>query len=102
MPINDKDMDLREPPDVHGRVALLLVESLIHGLTERSILSLGDAIDIVDTAVAVQADVADAADGAGPAMQDGVALLEAIADSLRQDGVGSDGHSRYMDGDGGR
>ena len=37
----------------HGRVAMLLAESLIHGLIARSVLSIADAIEIVGIAAEV-------------------------------------------------
>ncbi len=77
-------------PDPHGHAALLLVESLIHRLLERSIISTADAIEIVETADDVQIEVAEAADGHGAPMWRSHALLRSIADSLRQD---SDGRS---------
>ncbi len=73
-------------PDPHGHAALLLVESLIHGLLERSIISTGDAIEIVETADSVQVDVAEAADGHGAPMWRSHALLSSIAESLKRDG----------------
>lgn len=71
--------------DPHGQAALLLVESLIHVLRERSILSFADAIDLVETAASVQADVTAEADGAAPVMRQSLMLLESIADSLRRE-----------------
>ncbi len=75
-------------PDAHGHAALLLVESLIHRLLERSIISVGDAIEIVEAAESVQVDVAEAADGHGAPMWRSHALLSSIAASLRHDGRG--------------
>ncbi|TPG13632.1 hypothetical protein [Sphingomonas oligophenolica] len=89
MPANDNDATLlggTDPmPDPHGRAALLLVESLIHGLMERSIINIGDAIDIVDTAESVQADTADEAVGIGAPMWQSRAPLTTILESLRSD-----------------
>ncbi len=72
-------------PDPHGPAALLLVESLIHGLCEKSVLSVSEALEIVDRAVEVQSDQAEAADGAGEPLWRAHALLIAIAASLRTD-----------------
>jgi len=44
--------------DPSGRAAILLVESLLHVMRERSLLSTADLVDIVDTALAVQRDTA--------------------------------------------
>ncbi|MGI4731137.1 MAG: hypothetical protein ACRYGI_08745 [Janthinobacterium lividum] len=76
-------------PDAHGQAALLLTESLIHGLLARSIISIGDAIEIIGRADEVQVQVAEAADGAGAPMWQSHALLSAIAESLKYDVDGS-------------
>ena len=93
MPTNDNDTAMRAGtppmPDAHGHAALLLVESLIHCLVERSTISTGDAIDIVESADSVQVEVAEAADGHGAPMWRSHALLSAIAESLRHDSDGS-------------
>lgn len=72
-------------PDAHGQAAFLLVESLIHGLRERAVLTVAEAVDIVDTAADVQFDMAAQADGAGPAMHRSAMLLTVVANSLRKD-----------------
>ena len=72
-------------PDSHGHASLLLVESLIHGLVERDVISNADAVEIVESADSVQVDVAEAADGHGAPMWKSHALLSSIAESLRQD-----------------
>lgn len=45
-------------PDPHGQSALLLVERLIHGLLARSIISVTEAVALVETAVEVNAEIA--------------------------------------------
>ena len=90
MPANDDDSAMRSvmPPssEAHGHAALLLVESLIHGLCEKSTLTTDEAVEIVERAVNVQADQAEAADGAGAPMWQSHALLSSIATSLKIDG----------------
>lgn len=76
-------------PDAHGHAALLLVESLIHGLIERSIISVADVMDIIETADTVQVEVAKAADGHGAPMWRSHELLSAIARSLSYEADGS-------------
>jgi hypothetical protein len=68
--------------DANGHAALLLVESLIHCLRERAILSLDDTIDLVDSAISVQTDIIDHAEGPAPVMRRSLTLLEKIAHSL--------------------
>lgn len=93
MPTHDDNPTMRgitpPVPDAHGQAALLLTESLIHGLLARSIISIDDAIEIVETADEVQVQVAEAADGAGAPMWQSHALLSAIAESLKYDVDGS-------------
>lgn len=90
MPTNDND-DFTPPgsllstSDAHGRAALLLVESLIHGLCEAAMLDAGQAVEIAERAVSVQLDQAKEADGAGAPMWRSHALLQAIVASLRTD-----------------
>ncbi len=97
MSTNDYDADLRPfkfaIPDPHGQAALLLVESLIHGLLERSIIDADAAIEIIEAADSVQVEVAEAADGAGAPMWRSHALLSVIAQSFQLYGDrGGGGH----------
>ena len=48
------------PHEASGEAALLLVESLIHGLVARSGLSLTEAVEIVQNAVDAQVEISDA------------------------------------------
>jgi hypothetical protein len=49
--------DAVHEPDAHGQAAMLLFESLIHGLIARKVLSVADAVEIVDIAVEVREDI---------------------------------------------
>lgn len=72
-------------PDAHGQAALLLIESLIHTLIARSVITVSDAIEIVEVAVEVRRDVgADRAETEG-ALARAMTLLENISQSLRLD-----------------
>ncbi len=71
--------------DPHGRAALLLVESLMHGLIERSVLTTENVVQITERAEEVQAEAAEAADGAGAPLWFSHGLLTAISRSLRHD-----------------
>ena len=90
MPTNDNDPAMpgtRTPSsEEHGHAALLLIESLIHGLCENSTLSNSAAVEIAERAASVQFDQAEAADGAGAPLWRSHALLSSIAASLRIDG----------------
>jgi hypothetical protein len=72
-------------PDPSGQTALLLVESLIHCLRERSLISVEDAVEIVDTALSVQTDITASADGAAPIMRRSLVQLLALKTSLERD-----------------
>lgn len=89
MPTNDNHSPQRDHsrqlPDPHAHAALLLVESLIHGLCEDGLLSRTRAIEIAETAIDVQKEVAEVADGASALMWRSYALLTNIAASLRAD-----------------
>ncbi|MEQ1955977.1 hypothetical protein [Mesorhizobium sp. CN2-181] len=78
------DMELRGP-DAHGQAAMLLVESLVHGLIARKVISVADAVEIVETATEVKVEVA-AEWGDSPAtMLRSLHLLGAIRTSLARD-----------------
>lgn len=88
MPHNDNDSappGAMPLPDAHGHAALLLVESLIHGLCEKSHLSAREAVEITERAIDAQFDLAEAADGAGAPMWRAHDLLSTIARSLKID-----------------
>lgn len=90
MPVNDNEPAMpgatHLPTDAHGRAALLLVESLIHGLCENDALSADEAIEIAERAANVQSEQASEADGEGAPLWEAHVLLSAIAASLRTDG----------------
>lgn len=77
-----------DPPaghDAHGRAALLLTESLIHGLTARSVVSVAEAVAIIEIALDAQIAISAAAVESTPGMRKAATLLSALAASLRID-----------------
>ena len=68
----------------HGRAALLLVESLIHGLANRKVITIAEAIEIIEVAAEVESELARAA-GHDEAEIDGKSLLTPISKSLEVD-----------------
>jgi hypothetical protein len=72
-------------PDAHGQAAMLLVESLIHGLIARSVITVADAVEIVDVAAEVKAEIASDLGDTPETMRHSLYLLAAISDSLRPD-----------------
>jgi hypothetical protein len=85
---DNRDLDMVAPmvvADAHGEAAMLLVESLIHGLVARSVLSVEEAIDLVGVAVDARVEIV-ADRGECDAAQDRtLALLSAIGTSLAID-----------------
>lgn len=78
--------DISSPENqAHGRAALILVESLLHGLIERNILSLSEALEIVDTATEVRSEIGVEMDDAHMISRTSLYLLQAIGASLRAD-----------------
>jgi len=82
---NDNAVLPRREPDAHGQAAMLLVESLIHGLIEREVLSVSDAVDIIQLAAEVKSDVGPDLGDSPENLQKSINLLQAISASLRQD-----------------
>lgn len=72
-------------PDAHGQAAMLLVESLIHGLIERSVLSVADAVEIVEVATEVKKAIGEDLGDSSATLNKSLQLLQAISDSLRPD-----------------
>jgi hypothetical protein len=72
-------------PDAHGQAAMFLVESLIHALIARSVISVEDAIEIVDAAAEVRIDSAAELGDTPAALEKSLALLSAISTSLSYD-----------------
>lgn len=84
--INDNaDVDSVHGPDAHGQAALLLAESLVHGLIARKVLSVTDAVEIVDIAAEVKAEVAGDLGDSPANLRKSLGLLGAISASLRRD-----------------
>jgi hypothetical protein len=72
----------REEP--YGHAALLLAESLIHGMIANSSLTVAQAIEIVEIAAEVKQDAADDV-GDTPATRQSLRLLNSISASLKHD-----------------
>jgi hypothetical protein len=72
-------------PDAHGQAALLIAESILHMLVERSILSVEDAVGALQTAIEVNADIAIDGDGSGQRAEASLELMFRILDSLAAD-----------------
>lgn len=66
-----------------GAAALLLAESLIHALVKRSILSVAEAIEVIEIAAEVERELD--ATGLGPPFGDFRSVLAPMALALRAD-----------------
>jgi nucleoside-diphosphate-sugar epimerase len=75
----------RRDPDAHGQAAMLLVESLIHGLIARSFISTEDAIEIISVAAEVKEEVAYDLGDSPATMRKSLTILESIRGSLSND-----------------
>lgn len=75
----------RHGPDAHGQAAMLLVESLVHGLIARDVITVSDAVEIVDIAAEVRADLGAERSDPPAALRQSVDLLNTISTSLRRD-----------------
>lgn len=75
---------LREP-DAHGQAAMLLVESLIHGLIDRAVITVADAIEIVDVAAEVKAAIGTDMGDSPATLAASMTLLNSIGESLKHD-----------------
>ena len=72
-------------PDAHGQAAMLLVESLIHGLITRSVITPADAVEIVEIATEVKEEIAFTLGDSPASLEKSLRLLQAISDSLKPD-----------------
>lgn len=84
---DNADAGLGHGPDAHGQAAMLLVESLLHGLIARQVLTVADAIEIVDVATEVRGDSDGDLTDSPTKLRRSVSVLTAISTSLRRDVV---------------
>ncbi len=74
-----------DAPDAHGQAAILLLESLIHGLVDRNVLSTADAVEIVGVAAEVKTEVAEEMGDTPTSMDRSLSILRLISVSLKSD-----------------
>jgi hypothetical protein len=72
-------------PDAHGQAAFLLTESLLHGLIVRKVLTVEDAVEVVEVAAEVKEAIAGDLGESPDTMQRSLALLGLIRSSLSND-----------------
>jgi hypothetical protein len=78
-------------PDPHGQAAMLLTESILHGLIARSVITVPEAVEIVEVAAEVKAEIAADLGDSVATMRRSLALLEAVRLSLASDLKGDAG-----------
>lgn len=72
-------------PDAHGQAALLLAESILHALIETGALTTRQALEVVQIAGEVKVEVATQSGESSKRMNESLALLAALATSLKTD-----------------
>lgn len=72
-------------PDAHGQAAMLLVESLIHGLISKSVISVAEAVEIVEIAADVSTEIVADASASDVTASKPLTLLGLISKSLKPD-----------------
>jgi len=72
-------------PDAHGQAALLLAESMLHGLIARAVVPVAEAIEMVEIAMDAQAQIADSGMENFRGRRDALGLLAEIRLSLEHD-----------------
>ena len=84
---NDNDVERASLrcADPHGQAAMLLIESLIHGLVARSVISVEDAVEIVDVAAEVDQQVGIELGDSPAHLRRSLTLLGTISSSLKSD-----------------
>ena len=87
--VNDNEFPLVRSdlpvPDAQGQAAMLLVESLIHGLIARSVITVADAVEIINVAVEVRTEVGTELGDTPATLARSLAMLSALGDSLSRD-----------------
>ena len=73
----------RPDPDAHGQASLLIVESLLHGMLEKGLLTVEDAVEIMTAACEVKEEIASDAVESDDAAQHSLDLIARITESLK-------------------
>ena len=72
-------------PDAHGQAALLLTESLIHSLVDKRLLTIPEAMEVIEVAADVKFEVATAAGESKARMEESLELLHKMCVSFEAD-----------------
>jgi len=71
--------------DPHGQAAILLVESLIHALIAGSVITVANAVEVVEVAIDVSKNMREELSEGSDTIQRSILLLESISRSLSGD-----------------
>ena len=74
-----------DEPDAHGQAALILIESILHALVEKDVLTTHEALDAIHTAHEVKTEIATRAHESESRMQESLELLKRIAMTFEVD-----------------
>lgn len=85
IPPNDNDFAATFRSEAYDRAAIILVESLLHHLVERSVISTADAVEIVDVAAGTKRELAGTEAPMSPSLTKSLATFDAIRRSLLAD-----------------
>lgn len=80
----------RPDPDAHGQASLLIVESLLHGMIEKRLLTVEEAVEIMTSACEVKEEIASQSIESDDAAEHSLNLIARITASLKID-QGSEG-----------
>lgn len=83
--VGSEEIVPKQGADAHGQAAMLLVESLIHGLIEKRLLSVAEAVEIVDVATEVKIEGGAELGEQPETLRASINLLQNISASLRYD-----------------
>ena len=74
-------------PDAHGQAALMLIESLLHGLIEKEVMSSDEVLIVLETACEIKVEIATAEGESRKRIEESLELLHRIRTSLSSDNV---------------
>lgn len=81
----------RPDPDAHGQASLLIVESLLHGMIEKRLLTVEEAVEIMTAACEVKEEIASESVESVDTAEHSLDLIARITASLKIDEGPQDG-----------
>ena len=74
-----------DEPDAHGQAALMLIESLLHALLEKRVLTNPEALQVLETACQLKVEIATDDGESKGRITESLELLKRISASLQTD-----------------